>query len=190
MNIQHDSCICRNCRADLSKGQEDPENFFPRWKKEHKHETTCEVFECNEPVGKSKSLACREEIKEYLKCPLKCTNADIKATTTHLCDKHYRCLQKELNPENYQWKCVVCSAAIRGSNYSNFRACSEPEQFQTHLQEHAGFQGTITASDKVCAACYRQSLKKLTKKSLQPMMRISLLCWHQSRILYQHFHST
>ena len=168
LNIQHDSCICRNCRADLSKGQEDPENFFPRWKKEHKHETTCEVFECNEPVSKSTSLACREEIEEYLKCPLKCTSADIKATTTHLCDKHYRCLQKELNPENYQWKCVVCSAAIRGSNYSNFRACSEPEQFQKHLQEHAGFQGTITASDKVCAACYRHSLvfSKINKEKL------------------------
>ena len=86
LNIQHDSCICRNCRADLSKGQEDPENFFSKWKKKHKHETTCEVFECNEPVSKSTSLACREEIKEYLKCPQKCTSADIKATTTHLCD--------------------------------------------------------------------------------------------------------
>ena len=88
---------------------------------------------------------------------------------THLCDKHYRSLQKKLNPENYQWKCVVCSTGIRGSNYSNFRACSEPELFQKHLVDHTDFQGTITVSDKLCAACYRHSLtiSKITREAQQ-----------------------
>ena len=39
-----------------------------------------------------------------------------------------------------------------------FRACSEPEVFQRHLQESTDFEGTINAHDKVCMECYRHSL--------------------------------
>jgi hypothetical protein len=42
-------------------------------------------------------------------------------------------------------------------------ASSEPELFQT-LIDHTEFQGTNTASDKVCITCYRHSLT-ISKKT-------------------------
>ena len=125
---------------------------------------------CSEPVSKSTQLASREEVSRYLECSLNERSSDSKRMITHLCDKHYRSLQKKLNPENYQWKCVLCSTGIRGSNYSNFRACSEPELFQKHLVDHTDFQGTITTCDKLCAACYRHSLtiSKINKENPAP----------------------
>lgn len=158
LTIHPDSCICRNCSDSLQKVQKDPQNFCPRWRKERSIHTKCEVASCSEPVSKSTQLASREEVSRYLECSLNERSSDSNSMITHLCDKHYRSLQKKLNPENYQWKCVVCSTGIRGSNYSNFRACSEPELFQKHLVDHTDFQGTITVSDKLCAACYRHSL--------------------------------
>ena len=130
----------------------------------------CEVSNCNEPVSRSTQLTRREEVSKYLECSLDARSIDSNSMSTHLCDKHYRSLQKKLNPVNYQWKCVVCSTGIRGSNYSHFRACAEPELFQKTLINHTDFQGTITASDKVCTACYRHSLtiSKIFKENPAP----------------------
>ena len=170
LSIQQESCICRNCHESLRKGQKDPENFSPRWRKEHTHHmcAECEVASCSEPVSRSTQLASRDEISDFLQCTLDIRSANSKTTTTDLCDKYYRAVQKKLNPTNYQWRCVVCSAGIRGSNYSSFRSCCDPELFQRHLIEHADFQGNITASDKVCAECYRHSLtiSKIKKENL------------------------
>ena len=65
---------------------------------------------------------------------------------------------------------MVCSTDIQGSKYSQFRACCEPELFQKTLVEHTDFQGTITATDKVCTACYRHSLtiSKINKENPAP----------------------
>ena len=68
--IQPDSCICRNCNDNLRKGQKDPENFCPRWRKERSTHTICEVSDCNEPVSKSTQLASREEVGKHLECSL------------------------------------------------------------------------------------------------------------------------
>ena len=59
------------------------------------------------------------------------------------------------NPVHYQWKCMVCSIGISSHNYSNFRACSEPEVFQGTFRN---VQILRVAHDKVCMGCYRHSL--------------------------------
>ena len=147
LKIQPESCICQNCRDSLSSGQKDPENYHPRWKRPN-------VTFC---------VKCQAVLNLHVRVPdyqtgkklLTCTCVHNKHTSTHLCDMHYRSLHKALNPANYQWKCVVCLIGINGSNYSNFRACSEPELFQSHLND---FQGKLIQYDKVCMECYRYSL--------------------------------
>ena len=99
-------------------------------------------------------LAEKEKIRQYLQCA---AFENIESSDTNLCDKHYRALHKHINPVSYQWKCAVCSIAIRGSNY-NFRTCAEPEKFQKHLTEYTDYEGNIIADDKVCMECYRHSL--------------------------------
>ena len=65
---------------------------------------------------------------------------------------------KQISPASYQWKCGVCSIAIRGGNYQSFRACAEPELFTKHLREHTDHDVGITGNEKVCMECYRHSL--------------------------------
>ena len=156
LNIPADACICRNCRDSLSNGRKHPDNYRPRWLKVSTGiMKKCDVPGCIEHALRCTKLATREEIRQHLQCP-PLTSPD--KMETDLCNKHYRILHKQVNPSSYQWKCAVCSVAIRGSNYHNFRACSEPELFQKHLQEHTTFEGNITACDKVCMDCYRLSL--------------------------------
>ena len=116
LSIQQES---RSCHESLRKGQKDPENFSPRWRKEPNHHTCaeCEVASCSEPVSRSTQLASRDKISESLQCTLDIRPANSKSTSTDVCDTHYRALQKKLK---YQWRCVACSAGIRGSKYSSF----------------------------------------------------------------------
>ncbi len=88
LTIQPDSCICRNCNDNLRKGQKDPENFRPRWRKERSTHMMCEISDCNEPVSKTTQLASREEVSERLECSLT-QNVTSNSTSTHLCAKHY-----------------------------------------------------------------------------------------------------
>ena len=108
LSIQ-ESCICRSCHESLRKGQKDPENFLPRWRKELNPYkcAECEVASCSEPVSRSTQLVSRDKISESSECTLDTRPANSNPTSTDLCDKHYRALQKKLNPENYQWRCVV-----------------------------------------------------------------------------------
>ena len=103
---------------------------------------------------------------KHLECSLNARSNDSNSMSTHLCDKHYRSLQKKLNPENYQLKCVVCSTGIRGSNYSQFRTWCEPELFQKTLFEHTDFQGTIIATDKVRR--HSPTISKINKENSAP----------------------
>ena len=131
LSIRPDSCICRNCRDCLASGKKDPENFSPRWKKESKHNSVCDVSGCTEPTFKSTKLADRQGISMLLKCALKPIRSGTDdSLSTPLCYRNYHSLHKEINPVHYQWKCAVCSIGISSHNYSNFRACSEPEVFQ------------------------------------------------------------
>ena len=158
LNIPPDACICRNCRDSLSTERKTPDSYKPRWARVAASTSTtqcCEVPGCAEASCRRTTLANREEISHHLKCsPL----SNSGSPETSLCDGHYRTLDKLVNPANYQWKCAVCSTAIRGSNYHNFRTCTDPDLFQRHLKEHTDYEGTITASDKVCMECYRHSL--------------------------------
>ena len=112
----------------------------------------CEISGCIEPACICTKLETKEEISQHLQCP---PLDNLENMETNLCDKHYRNLHKQLSPASYQWKCAVCSIAIRGSNYQSFRACTEPEVFEKHLREHTDHDVSITASDKVCMECYR-----------------------------------
>ena len=157
LNVPLDACICRKCRDNLSAGQKNPDNYHPRWATGHAQAivSTCEVSGCIEAACRQTKLASREEIQKYLQCP---PLANLPNDKTSLCDMHYRLLHKRMNPASYQLKCAVCSIAIRGSNYRNFRACAEPQLFQQHLIEHTDLEGQLTASDKVCFECYKHSL--------------------------------
>ena len=144
LNILPDACICRNCRDSLSSGEK---NRNPRWSRVAPNTKPCEVSGCFEPACRCTKLATKEEISQHLQCP---PLDNLENMETNLCDKHYRNLHKQLSPASYQWKCAVCSIAIRGSNYQSFRACAEPELFEKHLREHTDHDVSITASDKVC----------------------------------------
>lgn len=47
---------------------------------------------------------------------------------------------------------------IRGMLHTKFRHCPNPDLIQEHLQTHTGFEGTISATDKICETCYRSHL--------------------------------
>ena len=84
---------------------------------------------------------------------------------TCLCSEHYRALYKSLNPEHYQQNCAVCSSTIKNNNY---RTCTEHKLFENHLKLHTDFQGTLSACQKLCMACYRFNLtvvKQMKMKS-------------------------
>ena len=154
LNILPDACICRNCRDSLSNGRKKPNNYKPRWSRVAPIIKPCEVSGCIEPACRCTKLATKEEITQHLQCPLD----NLENFETNLCDNHYRNLHKQISPASYQWKCGVCSIAIRGGNYQSFRACAEPELFTKHLREHTDHDVGITGNEKVCMECYRHSL--------------------------------
>ena len=92
----------------------------------------------------------------------------------------------DINPVHHQWKCTACSI---GANYSNFRACSEPEVFQRHLQESTDFEGTINACDKVWMECYWHSLIISRIKRAYPAIQIFIPFCQQFKIQYLVYHS-
>ena len=150
LQLQGDTCICRNCRSDLCNGLKDPNNFHPRWKRQVRSSSQlCEVPQCNEPACINTKLGSQESINEILKF------SPQDPTQTSLCNRHYRTLHRDLKPENYQLKCGVCNTAIRGTSY---RTCIEHDKFQRHLEEHTGFSRTLTANQKLCLGCYRHNL--------------------------------
>ena len=148
LNILPDACICRNCRDSLSSGEKNRN----RWSRVAPNNKPCEVSGCIEPACRCTKLETKEEISQHL--PLD----NLENMEINLCDRHYRNLHKQLSPASYQWKCAVCSIAIRGSNYQRFRGCAKPELFEKHLKEHTDHDVSITASDKVCMECYRHSV--------------------------------
>lgn len=97
----------------------------------------------------------RGDLSNILNCSPVPSSELTDSTQTRLCDQHYRTVHRELHPGTYQWKCAVCSAVLKGSNH---RTCSEPQSFQQHLHDHTDFVETLTASTRVCMACYRYSL--------------------------------
>ena len=100
-------------------------------------------------------LASHTEIEKLLRISIKASLSD----ATYLCDGHYCRLHKEINPQNYQNKCATCGLVIRAA--TSIRHCPNPEYIQKHLQGHAGFEGEISAVDRVCEACYRAHLTLL-----------------------------
>ncbi len=149
----HDACICRNCYSNLFSGRKN-KDYKPRWRKTKASKPYCEVIGCGVISSRCTKLASKEDISSNLQCTL----PPSQKHETHLCDRHYRDLHRQLSPSSYQWNCTVCSVGIRGSNYHGFRTCAEPEVFERHLRENTNFDGKIKSIDKVCNACYRFSL--------------------------------
>ncbi len=109
VQIEPDSCICRNCRENLSCGRKQ-NDYRPRWINKGVCKPNCEVIGCGQTASRCTKLANKEEIGRYLKCSLQ----QSQMQETHLCDKHYRMLHRQLSPASYQWKCSICSVGIRG----------------------------------------------------------------------------
>ena len=147
----------------MSSGEKNRNNYNPRWSRVAPKTKPYEVSGCIEPACRCTKLATKEEISQHLQCP---PLDNLENMEIYRCDKHYRNLHKQLSPASYQWKCAVCSIAIRGSNYQSFRACAEPELFEKHLREHTDHDVSITASDKVCMECYRHSVKRIKKDEI------------------------
>ena len=156
-HIEQDSCICRNCRESLRTGL-NTTDFHPRWHKQTTSSTECQVEGCMVKACRSTKLASHAEILTLLKLELKpsCTSDN---TTTYLCDSHYRSLHKEIKPQSYRNKCVTCGVTIR--ELTHIRHYPNPDRIQMHLQQHVGFEGTITSKDRVCETCYRSHLTLL-----------------------------
>ena len=102
---------------NLRKGQKDPENFCPRWQKERSIHMMCEVSNCNEPVSRSTQLT-RREVSKYLECSLDARSIDSNSMSTHLCDKHYRSLQKKIKPSKLSVE--VCGMLYRHMGFQLF----------------------------------------------------------------------
>ena len=157
--LKPDTCICRNCRDSLISLHKSPVKLCPRWSRvaaaSRGTVIICEILKCSESAWRCTKVANKDEIKLHLKCAL-IPGAD-NSEETNLCEKHYRSLHKLMKPDSYKMKCAACSTSIKGSNYHKFRACCEPERFQSYLQQHIDFEGIITANDKVCMDCYRYS---------------------------------
>lgn len=153
-HVQPDSCICKNCRDSISSAQKGPEDYIPRWRRLSGKTGKCEVMACNEPACRNTRITTRVEIMAHLECTLPVT----ANTHTLLCDAHYRALHRQVKPEYYLRKCAVCSRSL---TTSNSRAVSDPAAFQKHLAEHTSFEGSFTAIDRLCMACYRHNLSVL-----------------------------
>ena len=150
LDVQPDSCICRLCRDDISKIDDD--NFMPRWRKNNQ-KNKCFLPDCTNISSKTTQLVdysrlCNlfnisEENSEY---------SNMKQFP--LCSEHYGTLYKQLNPTNRN--CRTCSKVI--TDTSKTRKCPNPSLIQHFLSDNQDFVGTIDEEDRICNTCYKSHL--------------------------------
>ena len=70
-----------------------------------------------------------------------------------LCKGHYHAVYNVIYPT--QSHCATCGVSL---SHTNPKLCPDPTTIQQHLAEKDGFQGTLTATSKVCYSCYRAHL--------------------------------
>ncbi|XP_064384664.1 uncharacterized protein LOC135333611 [Halichondria panicea] len=162
LGINPDSCICRNCRQDVSSIGES--SFVPRWRKindENEKEQQCYVSECNECECKSTTLADRATICSLFDMNIERIETPRGTDGIPLCTYHYGVLYRKLNPSHL--KCKTCSKHI--SDFTKSRVVSEPDIIEAFLSENTvtSSNESISSSDRVCFTCYKSHLYLLKR---------------------------
>ena len=154
--IEPSSCICRNCRDDLSKLSES--SFIPRWR-ENRERSECSVPECSIFPQKVTKLVTMEQICTIFSM----SNPEPPNDETGYprCATHYGELYRYLHPVNKN--CRTCNKRL--IERSKFRKCPNPTVIQRFLHENTPFTGDIHAEDIVCIACYKAHLVILKHSS-------------------------
>lgn len=147
--IKEDGLVCLPCRADIRRVLRDP-SHKPRWEKKVTTQGCC-IQNCNEEVFVSSHMADSESMQSVLsECGFDGNSVPIP---TPLCKHHYHEIYKLLQPQ--QRNCPTCEMSLK---HVNCRSCPNPEIIQAHLRSTAGFEGSISAGDKVCFTCYKSHL--------------------------------
>ena len=72
---------------------------------------------------------------------------------TPLCNHLYYMVYNAVQPQ--QTNCPTCGISLK---QVTFRPCPNAQVIREHLQESAGFEGTLGTGDKVCFSCYKSHL--------------------------------
>ena len=154
--IEPSSCICCNCRDDLSKLSES--SFIPRWRK-NRERSECSVPECSIFPQKVTKLVTMEQICTIFS--MSNPEPPNDETGYPLCATHYGELYRYLHPVNKN--CRTCNKRL--IERSKFRKCPNPTVIQRFLHENTPFTGDIHAEDIVCIACYKAHFVILKRSS-------------------------
>jgi len=161
LNILPESCICRLCRDDLSKlGNE---GHIPRWRNiEVKRGTgnkICYVPACSNSSFKVTQVANKTTLEQLFDIssenipPVPASNEE---KGYPLCKEHYGALYRQVNPTHFTKKCKTCDKLLCVLNKT--RKYPDPALVQSFLVQNTDFRGEITATDRVCYACYKSHL--------------------------------
>ena len=159
LDIKPDSCICRNCRNDVSSIGKS--GFVPRWRKESAAESVaesdaCEAIQCCVRGCKNSECRIAKVIHESIVCTV-FNMPEVENSTDDgipVCHKHYKRLYRFINPSHMF--CRTCGKHI--SDLTNSRGIPEASMLQSFLLENTEFTGSFAETDKVCLACYKSHL--------------------------------
>ena len=158
LDIKPESCICRNCRLDMSCIDES--DFIPRWRKmndPNEIEQQCYVSQCNECVCKITTLSDKSTICSSFGMDKENPEPIETASSNEgipLCTYHYGILYWHLNPSHL--KCKKYSKHI--SDITKSRAVPEPGMIGAFLSENTDSNESISSNDRVCFTCYKSHL--------------------------------
>ena len=158
LNVPRGGVVCITCRRDISRVLSDP-NHTPRWIQPSR-KTACCVDGCREVVFSSLLRSSIHINATFNDLGFKSTVSPIP-NPIPLCKHHYHKVYRSLEP--IQRQCITCSRNLRVE--SNSKLCPQPKIIQKHLEQHAGFEGTITNNDKVCYKCYKSHLRTIQEET-------------------------
>jgi len=151
LDIQPDTCICRLCRDDIGKIND--ENFTPRWRKNNNNKMLCIVPECNQVSSKTTKLVDHSTLCSLLHIDLSMCTLN-KDGGFPLCGDHYGILYRQLNP--FQHNCKTCNKVLH--DISKARKCPNPSIIQKFLSDNHDFVQNISDTDRICNTCYKSQL--------------------------------
>ena len=152
LNVPEDGVVCKTCRQDIKRVLDNPSRT-PRWiKTPLVHKNACCIEGCLETTFSSLQRSADE-----IQTAAQQFQLQIAAPTpipAPLCKHHYHEMYNHIEPT--QRHCITCGSTLR--RHSTSKLCPQPQAIQHHLQQHAGFQGTIKPNHNVCPTCYKSHL--------------------------------
>ena len=141
--ISEDDLVCRPCRDDIHRMEQNP-THFPRWEKKKSELVLCCVYGCNSICFVHTKLPCEKEL-EGIKF-----DDDRITTPALLCQCHYYAVYKTILHQ--QTNCSTCGNSFK---HINSRLCPNTELISEHLRNMTGFEGNLEADSRVCYTCYK-----------------------------------